>query len=261
MNETIQEYYRLGGEVTRLDAGPGLLEKLRTQDVLARILPSAPASVLDIGGAAGVYATWLATRGYQVTLIDPVALHVEQASSAGVTAKLADARDLPEGTSTAGVTLLLGPLYHLTARSDRVAALREAFRVTRPGGLVVAATISRFAGLYDMLARGLYAEPDVRRMTDHELATGAHEPVDRPGLFTTAYFHHPDEIVEEFAEAGFPGADRYAVEAGGSLLSNRDELLADASSREALLHALRRLEREPSLFGASSHLLTVAYKP
>jgi SAM-dependent methyltransferase len=260
MNEAIQEYYGLGGEVTRLDAGPGVLEKLRTRDVLARILPAAPASVLDVGGGAGVYATWLAARGYQVTLIDPVQLHVDHAVSLGVTAKLGDARELPEGTATFDAVLLLGPLYHLTSRSDRVAALREAARVTRPGGLVVAATISRFAGLYDMLARGLYAEPDVRRMTDHELATGVHEPVDRPGLFTTAYFHHPDEVVEEFDDAGLPGADRYAVEAGGSLLGNSADLLAGGASAGAFLDALRQLEREPSLLGASSHLLTVARK-
>jgi SAM-dependent methyltransferase len=67
------------------------------------------------------------------------------------------------------VTLLLGPLYHLPDRRDRVTALREAARVTAPGGLVAAATISRYAGLYDTLVRGRYLESDIRRITDAEV--------------------------------------------------------------------------------------------
>ena len=46
--------------------------------------------------------------------------------------------------------LLLGPLYHLTEASDRATALAEARRIARPGGVVVAVGISRFASLVDV---------------------------------------------------------------------------------------------------------------
>jgi SAM-dependent methyltransferase len=254
----ISAYYGRGGEVERLNGGRGRLEFLRTQDVLRRLLPPPPARVLDVGGGAGVYARWLATDGYRVRLVDPIPLHVRHAGAIpGVDAVLGDARRLAEPDAAYQATLLLGPLYHLPDRRDRVAALREAARVTAPGGMVVAATISRYAGLYDTLVRGRYVEPEIRRITDAEVVTGVHEPFERD-LFTVAYFHHPDEILGEFADAGLVGAARYAVEGGAWLFADRDGWLDGDERTAALLEALRGVEQEASLFGISSHLLTVA---
>lgn len=254
----VRAYYERGGELDRLDAGNGLLEFLRTQDVLRRVLPSPPAGVLDVGGGAGVHARWLAGDGYQVRLVDPIALHVEHAATIpGVDAVLGDARRLREPDDAYQATLLLGPLYHLIERDERVAALREAARVTAPGGVVVAATISRYAGLYDTLIRGWYLDPEVRRTVEAELVTGVHEST-RPDLFTLAYFHHPDEIAAEFAAAGLTGATRYAVEAGASMFAVGSGWLDGGERTATLLEGLRSVECEPSLLGASSHLLTVA---
>lgn len=254
----INAYYARGGEVDRLSAGHGRLEFLRTRDVLRRLLPPSPARVLDVGGGTGVHARWLAADGHQVRLVDPMPLHVEHAGTiAGVDAVRGDARRLDEPDACYQATLLLGPLYHLPDRRDRIMALREAARVTAPGGLVVAATISRYAGLYDTLVRGRYLEPEVRRVTDAEIGTGVHEPFD-DDLFTLAYFHHPDEIVDEFAEAGLTGAARYAVEGGAWLFADRDGWLDGDDRTAALLDALRSVEQEPSMFGISSHLLTAA---
>ena len=258
MTAAISAYYGRGGEVERLNAGRGRLEFLRTQDVLRRLLPPAPVPVLDVGGGAGVHARWLATDGYRVRLVDPIPLHVQHAGAiAGVDAVLGDARQLDEADDVYQATLVLGPLYHLPDRRDRVTALREAARVTAPGGIVVAATISRYAGLYDTLVRGRYVEPEVRRITDTEVVTGVHEPFDQD-LFTLAYFHHPGEILAEFAEAGLVGAARYAVEGGAWLFADRDGWLDGDERTSALLDALRCVEQEPSMFGISSHLLTVA---
>jgi 2-polyprenyl-3-methyl-5-hydroxy-6-metoxy-1,4-benzoquinol methylase len=69
------------GEITsmseryRLDSGQGRLEYLRTWDVLIRVLPAAPATVLDVGGATGAYAGPLAASGYAVRVVDPVPEH------------------------------------------------------------------------------------------------------------------------------------------------------------------------------------------
>jgi len=56
----------------RLEQGPFLLEALRTRELIQRYAPAAPATVVDIGGAAGAYALWLAEAGYTVHLLDPV---------------------------------------------------------------------------------------------------------------------------------------------------------------------------------------------
>jgi hypothetical protein len=79
--------------------------------------------------------------------------------------------------------------------------------------------------------------------------------------FTSAYFHHPDEPAVEAAAAGLREPRTVAVESaahftGAGLLN----LLADERQTAALLGFLRRIETEPSALGASSHLLTIAYR-
>ena len=151
--QDVVAYYAQGLESGRLDRGPGALELARTQVILERILPSPPARIADIGGGPGRYALWLADRGYHVHLIDPVQAHIQEARAAScdagveqlVMADTGDARELALPDASVDVVLLLGPLYHLTSRADRVRALAEARRICRAGGVMVAAAISRFA--------------------------------------------------------------------------------------------------------------------
>ncbi|MGZ8786296.1 MAG: class I SAM-dependent methyltransferase, partial [Acidimicrobiia bacterium] len=119
------------------------LEFLRTAEIIERSLNPPPGVIVDIGGGPGVYAAWLAGLGYRVHLFDLVPRHVEAALRASdmgnLTAEIADARAVPMSDASADVVLLLGPLYHLVAREDRITALREAKRILRPGGTVFAA--------------------------------------------------------------------------------------------------------------------------
>ena len=89
----------------------------------------------------------------------------------------------------------MGPLYHLPEAVDRQAALSEAVRVTRPGGTVICTAITRFAGLLDGLEGGLLSDPAWRASVDRVLQSGEHtNPTHHPDLFTTAYFHRPDDL-------------------------------------------------------------------
>jgi 2-polyprenyl-3-methyl-5-hydroxy-6-metoxy-1,4-benzoquinol methylase len=91
----ILAHYAEGREHGRLTSGLSL-ELLRTRVLLERFLPAPPARVLDVGGGSGVYASWLSSRGYQVHLIDPVPLHLEQARADGrFSVAPGDARSLP----------------------------------------------------------------------------------------------------------------------------------------------------------------------
>jgi len=126
----IADYYDRGDEPERLTRGPeGQLELIRTQALLERLLPAPPAAIADVGGGAGIHAAPLAARGYEVHLVDPVAGHVAQASALGLASALVgDARELPFEDERFDAVLLLGPLYHLHERADRLAALAEARR-------------------------------------------------------------------------------------------------------------------------------------
>ncbi|UBU17011.1 class I SAM-dependent methyltransferase [Nonomuraea gerenzanensis] len=257
LDPALMGYYERGGELTRLRQGRGRLEYWRTRDVLRRTLPPAPARVLDVGGGTGVHAEWLAAEGYDVELIDPVPLHVEEAGKLpGVRAGLGDARALPVPDGQADVVLLLGPLYHLPERADRVRALTEARRAARPGGLVVAACISRYACLHDSVYLGTFAAQPSRIADYRSLETGVIISSKEGGF--RGYGHHPDEILTEFADAGLPEPRRYGLEGAFWLYGDVDAWLDDDERRELLLDAARRMECEPSLLGVSGHLLAVS---
>jgi SAM-dependent methyltransferase len=213
--------------------------------------------VVDVGGGSGVHAEWLAADGYEVELVDPVPLHVEQASRIpGVAARLGDARDLPVPGASADAVLLLGPLYHLVERADRVRALEEAARVVRPGGVVAAATIGRHAALHDMLRKRRYRGE--RAVVDASVETGVLRATPEMG-FTTAYLHEAGEPPREFADAGLPGARSYGLEGAVWLFGNVEELLE--RDRAMVLDALRAVESVPSLLGVSGHVITAAARP
>jgi ubiquinone/menaquinone biosynthesis C-methylase UbiE len=264
----ILAYYEGGAETGRLE-GPGALELLRTQDIARRWLPPPPAVVLDVGGGPGVYARWLAGLGYEAHLVDISPAHIEQAraaqSSGGrpiASAAVGDARSLEHRDGSADAILLLGPLYHITDRAGREAALRECRRVLRPGGVVLAAAISRFASLLDGLRTGALDDPAFAAIVADDLATGQHRnPARNPSWFTTAYFHRPEELDTEMRMAGLHPLALLGVEGPAWLLPDLAQRLADESRRARLLEMLEAVEAEPSLLGSGAHMLAIARRP
>ena len=252
-------YYAEGREQERLRT-LFRLEFVRTQELLARFLPPPPARILDVGGGTGIYALWLLERGYEVDLVDPMPLHVEQATAAGVPrASLGDARRLEFDDGCADAVLLLGPLYHLTHGEDRLAALREARRVVAAGGVVCGAMISRLASTWDGLSLRFLDDPGFEEIVERDVADGIHlNPTRRHGWFTTAYFHWPEEAAAELTAAGWTVEALIAIEGPAEFLPDIDARLDDPARRDQLLRAIRRIEAEPSLLGATSHLLAIA---
>jgi SAM-dependent methyltransferase len=174
------------------------------------------------------------------------------------TAEVGDACALPWGSGTADAVVLFGPLYHLTDRADRLLALREAHRVLRPGGRLLAAAISRFASALDGLCRGFLKDPQFAEIVRRDLIDGQHRNLTgRPEYFMDTFFHHPDELRAEVAEAGFAPAGVYGVEGPGWLVSDFDTWWNNSEYRDRFLQLARALETEPSFLGANAHLIAV----
>lgn len=263
MDQEIREFYARGFEEERLRVGGnGRLEFLRTQDVVRRFVGER-SRVLDVGGATGVHAGWLAEDGHDVVVVDAMPSHVEVAGALpGVTAVVGDARDLPVD-GPFDVVLLLGPLYHLAEREDRLRAWREAWRVVRPGGVVLGAVIGRFASLLDGLRKDFALDPRYRGVVTHAIETGRHLPPADTPWFTSAYFHRPGEAAEEAREAGLDAVGTFALEGVAWVRSNADldAAFADPELLDYLMWVLRQVEQEESVLGASSHLITAARRP
>ncbi len=262
-------HYDRGLEGERLVSIRGQLELVRTQELVERYLPPPPAVIFDVGGGAGIYSFWLAAKGYEVHLIDAVPLHIKQAGEVAhhqpnaplASMAVGDARQLERMENSVDVVLLLGPLYHLIEREDRITALREARRILRPGGVVLAVGISRFISTITGLSAGWIGDPDFVPIMERDLEDGQHRnSTNHPLYFTTAFFHHPEELKTELIEAGFHHEALLAIEGLGRLLANFEKHWQNPVHKAWLLKTLRLLENEPSLLGLSSHILAVGRK-
>jgi SAM-dependent methyltransferase len=260
----VRAYYERDEERDRLKSGSSLVEFERTKEILGRALPPPPAVVADIGGGPGAYAIWLASLGYEVRHRDLMPHHVEhvrrdaEAAGVRVETEVGDARALDLPDESVDVVLLLGPLYHLVEREDRLTALREARRILRPGGVLFAAAISRWVTRLDGVVRlRAYREfPEVRDLIDDVERTGVVPPLGEASF--VAYTHRPDGFIGEIAAAGFDVEDLVSVEGVAFALADLDERLADPLDREVLLEAARAHERVPELLGLGPHLLATA---
>jgi SAM-dependent methyltransferase len=257
----MRAYYEQGKEQERLVGAKGALEAERTKEIVQRRLPPAPAVVADIGGGPGHYALWLAELGYAVQHRDLMELHVDQLRTfdhPSIRTAVGDARALDLPDSSVDAVLLLGPLYHLPERQDRLQTLREARRIVRGGGPVFVAVISRWAARLDgVLQERLYEDyPDFLSALPDVERTGELPPVVPNGF--VGYTHRPGELVDEVAEAGLTLDDLVGVEGLSLAATDLQSRRGDPVAWDVVLDAARAVERVPELLGLSAHLVATA---
>lgn len=255
------------------------LERHRTEfaitcRVLADHLPPPPGRVFDIGGGPGRYSLHLTRLGYRVTLLDLsqrcLDLAMEKAIAEGIYLPQpiqGNAVALPDNALDAGenfndlfdAVLLMGPLYHLLAVADRQAAVREAFRVLRPGGLIFASFLTRFAPLRDLAIHSpawITQHPERYR----QLLESGLNPAHEASTFPDSYFAHPDEIEPLMSSGGFA---MEAIQGCEGLVAGHEDAINAVTGElwDSWVELNYRMGREASLFGASDHLLYVGSKP
>ena len=261
IDPAMARHYASGAELGRLEQ-VNALEFERSKVLLSEHLPAA-GRVIDVGGGPGTYAAWLAELGYEVDLIDPIPLHVQQAlargrSGASFRAQVGDARALPFDSAVADAVVMMGPLFHLTDPADRHRALAECRRVLRPGGTLLASAMGRFFLFYKGVAANVVRDPEARARLVSITSTGI-RPSSEPPF--PAYAHRPEDLEREVTSAGFAHVRVRAIEGIFNLLGDLPYRMGDPPSRQALLELLGAFEDDPSVTGVSGHLMATAKRP
>lgn len=283
----VRRFYENCAEVGRLERRLGKVEFFRTRELLSQYIQEGSV-IYDVGGGIGMYARWLAAQGHQVHLLELAEAQVDYAKEhmmgkglAGGTiinehegiiggeplfqAEVADARNLPRPDESADVVLLMGPLYHLQRKEDRMLALKEAWRVLKKDGLLVTAGISKYSSAtwaLDTYSDGntFLEEDDYFNMLVEEISTGNHNCPEGWHLVAEAYFHTAAGMEEEVEEAGFAVKQTHAVEGTIWFTPNLEEHWDTPAVRERLLKLLHLTECDREMMGMSPHFMTIARK-
>jgi len=128
--------------------------------------------------------------------------------------------------------LLLGPLYHLVEREDRLACLREAHRVCARR-LAWGAAISYFASLFGFAVAWILRRPCFALIVARDLEEGQHRNSTGNPLYFTDASLHPDELLREFLSTGFQLLELVAIEGPGWLARDFDHSWMTCNSANA----------------------------
>ena len=260
-NQYLNDFYNHYNEDSRLLFQHGSVEFLTTMRYIEKYLKHGD-KVLEIGAGTGRYSHALARRGHPVDAVELVAHNIEvfrQNTRPGesVTIAQGNALDLSAFADNAyDVTLLLGPLYHLYTQDDKRRALREAIRVTKPGGVVFAAYVISDGCLLDEgFRRGNISVAEYVRdgLLDARTFAASSQPKDS---FELVRKEDVDELMSVF-----PVTRLHYVASDGCALLLRDEI--DAMDADAfalyLKYHFATCERA-DLAGITSHAVDIFRK-
>lgn len=257
----VERYYDAQAQLEWARLERDRIEHAVTMRALEEYLPPSSARVLDIGGGPGRYAIELTQRGYSVTLADisaaELALASEKAAEAGVrlaeVAKL-DARDL--GRFSSGefdAVLLMGPLYHLLEEGDRRQAVAEAVRVTKPGGVIMATNITRYAAIRFWAKVEPMRVVNDRAVYEQQVETG--KTPNAVG-FTDVYLMHPAELQTLFEREPVGHVVTIGCEGVVSMIGGAVAAL-EGEPWEYWVDLNYRLGKDTDTHGLAEHLLYV----
>ena len=198
----LTEYYSNYDEDNRLRSKHGMVEYLTTMRYIEKYLQPGM-RILEVGAATGRYSHALAQKEYRVDAVELVQHNIEifkQKTLPGenVTIRQGDARNLSVFEDNLfDLTLVLGPMYHLFTVEDQKQALREAIRVTKPGGVIFAAYCGNEATMVQYcFGRGMIRHQRYRDLIDPVSFKASSDPME---LFVLYRKEDVDMLMQDFA--------------------------------------------------------------
>lgn len=254
----IKDYYEQYNEDGRLDHSHGQVEYLTTMHYIKKYLKE-EGKILEVGAGTGRYSITLADMGYDVTSVELIEHNLQQLKSKikethRIEAYEGNALDLSRfEDNTFELTLVLGPLYHLYSDKDCKTAIREAHRVTKPGGKVMIAYLSHDS----VIMKWGFIENNILKGIEDKIVTEDFTCISKAEMLFRM-FH-----VEEFSALmdGIGSKELHMVGTDGlapMLPGVMDDI--DEQTFEAFMAYQMKVCERKDLIGYSSHLLYVGKK-
>lgn len=267
ISKELEAFYNQASEETRLDSGMGFFEFERIKSLIERHLFKPKATIIDVGGGTGKYSEWLAEKGHDVHLIEPVEKHLKLAQNRSQKLKnkfsvsLGASLDLEIENEVADLVILHGPLYHLQKKEDRLQTIREAKRVLKKGGIILGFAINSSASTVAGLMQGLVHKKPFLEMCKTELTSGIHNPPKEfPWLLADGFYHKPKQLKKEFTSQGMEIVNLFAVEGMIWLDNEYFANMLNPTKKQTLLSLLALTEKDESVLSFSPHMMLVAKK-
>ncbi len=255
----LKEFYENYDEDNRLKSRHGMVEYLTTMRYIQKYLKPGM-RIIEIGAGTGRYSHALAQQGHQVDAVELVAHNIAQfkrntTSNENISIIQGNAMDLScFDTNTYDITLLLGPMYHLYTEEEKLQALSEAIRVTKPCGMIFVAYCGNDATILQFcFLRGMIKDERYNKLVDPITFKAKSDPAE---LFE---LHRKEEI--DALRNHFPVTQMHYVAADGFAnyirqpLAEMDQELYDTY----LKYHFATCERS-DMVGYSNHILDIFSK-
>lgn len=256
----LERYYNKFDEDHRLTTRHGQVEFATSMHFIHECISNAKSEeqikIADIGAGTGRYSLALSREGHSVTAVElvPKNLSVLESRHEKVNCWPGDARDLSFlDDNTFDITLLFGPLYHLHTEADRLKALSEVKRITKPGGCILCAYVMNE---YSVLTYCFKQNHIGQVMAEGKLTADFHTSVDDDSLYS--YFRLED-INALKDKAGLKREKIFAADGAADYMRRELNALSEEDFSHFLAYHLATCER-PELLGASSHVVDILRK-
>lgn len=248
----IEKHYNKHPEDLRLQRRHGQVEFETTMHHIRRLVPQGQ-TILDIGAGTGRYASALLSEGYKVKAVELVRRNIEVFLKREPTADVVqgDARSMPFlPTGCADATLLLGPLYHLIGDEEKVKALEEAKRITKPGGYIfVAYLMNEYSILSYCFDEERIADLLKRGVVDRDF----HVQVQEGELYD---YVRIDDINRLNEKAGLERVTIFSPDGASDYMRTRLNRMSEETF-SLFIEYQKCISERPDLIGAGSHVVDV----
>lgn len=256
----LEQYYNKFNEEKRLNSRHGQVEFRTSMKYIHKYIPDAAdrseVKILDIGAGTGRYSVALANEGYEVTAVELVKhnLGILKAKKSSVKAILGNALNLKKlPADYYNVTLLFGPMYHLFGKEDKVKALNEAKRVTKPGGVIL---VAYCMNEYGVLTYAFKEKHILECIDENRLTKDYHTVSSRENLYDYVRIEDIDEINEA---CGMERLQIISPDGAANYIRPFLNQLTDEEFEYFVEYHMSTCERQ-DLIGAGAHTLDILRK-